>query len=171
MDEVEEKVQAEGDFDDFDLPPSPDVTDDDSDPEEAGTDDEAAEDVDEDKSHPPTPGFEGKTRGIRVSSDGGPALSEDVRVLPPEECMTSDFLSQYEVARVLSVRAEQIARTNDVLLPEGTPRPSFDPVMLAKQELLAGMCPLIVQRRRGSSRGQEVIEEHRVRDLLLLTAI
>jgi DNA-directed RNA polymerase subunit K/omega len=154
-----EIVEPVGDFDDFEVPSAPDVTD--SEPEELDASDEEEEDEDNEEFRARAP-----EQVVPLSGQDSHLFCE-IYVLPPDECMTSDFLEPNEVARVLSVRAEQIARTNDVFLPKGVARASYNPVELAKQELRAGMCPLIVQRVRGKN----VIEEHRVRDLLLLGAI
>jgi len=160
MDDAEDDaIEVPGDFDDFDLPPTPDVSDesDVEEDDEAETDDEVVADGDE---APTTPALDLVVKDLRA----GPG---EILVLPPSECITSPFLDCNEIARILAVRAEQISRRNDLFLPEGEVRCSHNPVQLAKQELRAGMCPLILQRRRAPN----VVEEWPVRDLLLLVPI
>ena len=95
------------------------------------------------------------------------AKGSRLRVLHPRDYMTSDMMSHVEVAKVLAVRAEQIANNNNAFLPEGVKAVSYDPVDVAFQELLAGMCPLIIYRTRSHGNGEKVVEAHKVRDLLV----
>lgn len=88
-----------------------------------------------------------------------------VRVVPPDEMMTTDFLTGNMLAGVLSARAEQIARNSKIILPEGV-EPKFNkPEQLAVQELLAGTCPLVVQIKRGEKAGTIIAERRPVREM------
>ncbi len=163
MDDVEEDaIDVPGDFDDFDLPPSPDTTDESEPEEEESSDEEDVEGKEEPLATPSAAEAVGPT-GVS-STNVGPG---EIRVLLPSERITSPFLDCNEIARILAVRAEQISRRNDVFLPPGEERCSHNPVLLAKQELRAGMCPLILQRRRAEG----VVEEWKVNELLLLEPI
>lgn len=93
-------------------------------------------------------------------------LPQTVHLVPPEEHLTSDYLTVYEISNVLAVRATQIAQHGTVFLPPGESRRSNDPVELAVQELKAGMNPLEVRRVR-SHGPEEYVEVRKVRDLLV----
>lgn len=165
-----EEVEVAADYDDFDLPPTPEDTTDESEGEEEEDEDEAdaaADDAADDPADDPANVAAAAPRPARAARAPRDAPKGEIKVLPPAECITPNFLDSNEVARILSVRAQQIATTNDVFLPPGVARCSHDPVRLARQELRLGMCPMIVIRRRG----QGVVEQIRVRDLLLLDPV
>ena len=154
MSDKEDEVDpTAGDFDDFAEEEEPSAIDD-SDDEAVADDDDADADV-EYESLPPTKAKQEQSNVIEV--------------LPPDEMMTSDFLSPIEVAAVLACRAEQL-EDSDPFLPPGVVRTSHDPVEIAKQELRCGLCPLIIQRKR-SHGNKLVIEERAVRDLQLPFAL
>lgn len=111
----------------------------------------------------------GSGSGSEAEEEPGAAPPDEAAVVllvAPENHMTSDFLSLSELANVLAVRAAQIAAHSNVILPPGTVAASHDPVELAKQELRAGMCPLVV-RRLVSHSGPPCVEERAVRTLTL----
>lgn len=58
--------------------------------------------------------------------------------------ITTPYLTSYERARIIGVRAEQIARGAPVYL-DARPVPS-DPIILAEKELKEGRTPLLVRR-------------------------
>jgi DNA-directed RNA polymerase subunit K/omega len=89
-------------------------------------------------------------------------------ITDPARRMTSNMMSQFEVARVLTVRAEQISRHNDPFLPAGVAPCSQDPVQVAIQELNLGMNPLIIRRARTHEpTGKVVVEDWPVRDMIV----
>lgn len=166
-----------GDFDDFpEEEPDPDneeSEDEEEDPAEAQ--DIAPEDLEDDLAPYGDIG-ENVATGKKISkvlSDPKNLLkgqsADQIRVLPEDQHMTPDFITDYELGRILAVRAEQIDRSNEVFLPKGVPRP-MRPVARAKLELTSGMCPLILQRVR-SHGGYLVIEEHLVRELRLINPL
>ena len=173
----EEFAEADlGDFDDFPEeeadPNDEESEDEEEDPAEAQ--DISAEDLEDDLSPYGDIGenVAGKKR-TKVLSDPEKLLKgqapDEIRVLPEDQHMTPDFITDYELGRILSVRAEQIDRSNEVFLPKGVSRP-MKPVARAKLELMSGMCPLILQRVR-SHGGNLVIEEHLVRELRLINPL
>ena len=60
-------------------------------------------------------------------------------------------LTKFEVARIISLRAEAIGKNEQVFVSEIT---SPDPIDLATQELMEGNCPLFVERKNPN--GQKV---------------
>ena len=98
-----------------------------------------------------------------------PRQRAEVLVLPPDQWTTPDFLSKNEMASVLAERSEQISRFANIFLPDGAEPCSHDPVELAKQELKAGLCPLVLVRVVSHGKtGSSVVEHRAVRDLELL---
>lgn len=112
--------------------------------------------------------------GVLMHADDGirpeGQFSQQIEVLHPRDHVTGDMLTPIEAARVLSVRAEQIARTNDAFLPEDAPiEARANPVSAAKLELVSGNCPLKIRRHRipVGAKGKAVVEEIPVRDLIV----
>ncbi len=59
-------------------------------------------------------------------------------------------LTKYEIIRIISVRAQQIAAGSPLFLEENEiPGGLTDPVELAKLELKRGKLPLLIERREG----------------------
>ena len=145
-----------GDFDDF---------------PEGGEPEPEAEDLDNESiysSEGESDAEEGIEETDQKRGTGSGAKSGGIIIVPPEQHVTSDFLSNNEIAEILANRAEQISRNDIIFLPPGVDRKSQDPVDLAVQELRCGQCPLIIQRV--VSHGNPlVIEERPVRKLQLLT--
>lgn len=86
--------------------------------------------------------------------------------------MLSPMMTLLEVARVLAVRSEQIARNNNPFLPDHIEACSPDPVQVALQELILGMNPLIIRRSRThGDEGVTVVEDWKVRELIVPTDV
>lgn len=91
--------------------------------------------------------------------------SRTVRVVPPEEHVTSDLLQLTEAAAILAVRAAQIDRSGIHFAPAGA---TGDAVRLAYEELVGRGTPLLVRRRVGvDPDGTPVVEDWNVRDMTL----
>lgn len=88
-------------------------------------------------------------------------------VTPADQMLTSDVLTGNAIAGVLAFRSEQIANNGKVILPEGVAPKYHTPERLAIQELLAGMCPLIIQIKMGTVDGKMRVERRAVRDMLI----
>ncbi len=59
-------------------------------------------------------------------------------------------LTKYEIIRIISVRAQQIAAGSPLFLEENEiPEGLADPVELAKLELKRGRLPVLIERREG----------------------
>lgn len=150
-----------GDFDDYIDDPEP--------TDEQAFEDELADTDESEDEEDFTEAADGEDQeDLGDGSLAGRATSRSaIYVVPPEDHITPDSLSSYEVGNILAVRTAQIEKDNNVFLPPGVSRISHDPVRLAAQELKAGMCPLIIQRTR-SHGGALVVEERAVRHLQLL---
>lgn len=92
---------------------------------------------------------------------------DEIEVLSGQDDITPDLLNRNELAGALAIRAEQIAKHNDVFLPDGVEPCSTDPVRLARQEMRLRCNPLIIQRVV-SHGGRLRIVERAVRDLVCL---
>jgi DNA-directed RNA polymerase subunit K/omega len=92
---------------------------------------------------------------------------DEIEVLSRADDMTPDLLNRNELAGALAIRAEQIAKNNDVFLPPGVEPCSTDPVKLARQEMRLRCNPLIIQRDVAHG-GRPRIVERAVRDLVCL---
>jgi len=72
------------------------------------------------------------------------SLSSESDLLGPKR------LTKYEIIRIISVRAQQIAAGSPLFLEENEiPEGLTDPVELAKLELKRGKLPLLIERREG----------------------
>jgi len=58
--------------------------------------------------------------------------------------ITTPYLSKYELARVLGVRAVQISMNSPIRIPLKSNE--IDPLKIAKKELKAGKSPIIIRR-------------------------
>ncbi len=59
-------------------------------------------------------------------------------------------LTRYELVRIISIRAQQIAAGSPLFLDEDEiPKGVDDPVELAKLELKKGRLPILIERKRG----------------------
>lgn len=66
---------------------------------------------------------------------------DDFKSLNPIK--TSEYLSKYERARILGIRALQISNGNQPLIDSGR---ETDPLSIAEKELAAGKNPFIIRR-------------------------
>lgn len=171
-DAVDDEDDNEGDDEDDN---EDDEDDDEEDDEDDDEDDEDNEDNDEDSDENENGDEEEAADRKRAKKQARAAASQKqpgtrpqiIRVVPASEHITSDKLSQLELAAVLSTRTAQIAQSGKAFLPEGA-EPASTSAQRALQELRAGMCPLVVQRVVSSPHGQQkYIEERPVRELLL----
>jgi DNA-directed RNA polymerase I, II, and III subunit RPABC2 len=62
---------------------------------------------------------------------------------PSEDRITPPFLTKYEKARILGVRATQIGRNSPIYVDPGD---ETDPLVIAEKELVEGRIPFIVRR-------------------------
>lgn len=160
-----------GDYDDY--VSGDDFEEGDADPpSDDSEDDPASEDEDEDAPLSDAESVDdAPTLAARKDRRGRPPQPDEILVVPREQRITAPVLTAYELARVLTICSERIARTNDVFLPPGVARASQNPVDLARQELQCRMCPLIIQRVRSHPNkynSQKIIEEWSVNELLLV---
>ncbi len=72
---------------------------------------------------------------------------KEIIIVRPENRMTSNVMSKYEMTEYCSIRAEQIAEYNNCMADiTGL----SDPVLMAKRELMQRRCPLMLRRAVGS---------------------
>ena len=64
---------------------------------------------------------------------------------PNKERITSPFLTKYEKARIIGVRAVQISKNAPLYYSPGDNQ-NMDPLAIAEQELQDGKIPFIVRR-------------------------
>lgn len=76
-------------------------------------------------------------------------LDKDIIIIEPEERMSPNILSKFEMTELVSIRATQIAQTGICMVDIGS---IDDPVRLAKKELMARKCPLMLKREVGEVR-------------------
>lgn len=67
-------------------------------------------------------------------------------IIPESERTTSDVLSKFEYARILSIRSAEIEEHNNPIVPVDD---LSDPTLMAKREISARMCPLVIRRYVG----------------------
>jgi DNA-directed RNA polymerase subunit K/omega len=133
----------------------------------AGTDDEDEEEEDSAEDEEAEP-LSQKARPERAKVD--PVLrmankSRTVQVVAPEDRVTDNRLHRSEAAYIISMRAQQIARSATCFTEGGD---LHDPVALAFKELLERRCPFILRRPVGfSPSGDPLIEEWAVREMTL----
>lgn len=60
---------------------------------------------------------------------------------------SSPVMTKYELAAIIGMRAEQIARGAPPLVDEGIDDVPFDPVAIARRELRAGRLPFVNVRK------------------------
>lgn len=77
-----------------------------------------------------------------------PRVSEEIRIGPP-------FLTRYEKARIIGIRALQISRGAPPLVPPEVVG-SNDPVLIAKYEVEKGILPASVLRYTSSGFRQSI---------------
>lgn len=69
-----------------------------------------------------------------------------VYIVPAEQRITSEKLSDYEIAEIINVRATNISKGGKIFTNiEGL----YDPIEMAKKELLDRKCPLYIKRNIG----------------------
>jgi DNA-directed RNA polymerase subunit K/omega len=71
-----------------------------------------------------------------------------VRIVHPDDRMTSEVMSLYEQAECTGIRAQQIATYNNCLVDNNL----SDPLEMAKFELMQRKCPLVLRRKVGELR-------------------
>lgn len=79
-------------------------------------------------------------------TERAPEIIRKVIIIDPEERQTTDILSRFEMSRLVSVRANQIANHNN---PFVDITGLTSPIDMAKRELMQRKCPLTLTRGVG----------------------
>ncbi len=88
-------------------------------------------------------------------------------VVADEDRKTSAYLQKAEMTRVLAIRAKQISSNPTVFLVTGVAG-AKTAHEIARQELLAKRCPLIVERKIGTTDlGEDIVEHWKVNEMSL----
>lgn len=93
-----------------------------------------------------------------------------VVVVPNSERITDNRLHKSEASYVISVRAQQIARsaTNFASASHTNSAALYDPCAIAQRELIERRCPLLLRRQVGwGPDGEIIVEEWCVREMAL----
>jgi len=81
---------------------------------------------------------------IREANDDSDKTSENLKIVKPNDRITSFRMSLYEYCNVVSVRANQIQNTNKTFTNVGL---ETDPIKMAEMEILHKKCPLAIVRK------------------------
>jgi hypothetical protein len=152
------------DFGDFDPLADEEVgekSDDESDEEdEAAGEEEAATDDDE------ASAARGPRRPGRYEEEvEAPAGIRTIVVVPPDERVTSNALTQAEAARAIALRADAIEKGGLAYVEAGE---LSDAISIARKELYARRTPLTLERQVGRTpAGEAIIEIWAVREMAL----
>jgi hypothetical protein len=88
-------------------------------------------------------------------------------IVADEDRKTSAFLQRAEMTRVLAIRAEQLSKNPTVFLTAGLAGAKAAHE-IARLELLAKRCPLMIERKIGTTdAGEEIVERWRVNEMSL----
>lgn len=80
---------------------------------------------------------------------------QKIVVVKPENMITSDVMSKYEMTNYVVIRATQIAERNNCMVDiTGL----TDPIQMAKRELMRRKCPLVVRRFVGKRKNKKTGE-------------
>jgi DNA-directed RNA polymerase subunit K/omega len=74
--------------------------------------------------------------------------TEQIVIVEPSQWRTTDVLSRFEMTRLISIRAAEIEANPSVCMIEYS---GDDPINIAKQELAARKCPLVIRRVVGDN--------------------
>lgn len=128
-------------------------------------------DTSDDESEPDVADAEPEPEAARARADpvtSGANRPVRVIVVPEDERITDNRLHKSEASYVISVRAQQIARSATNFATAGTGAPLYDPCEIAQRELLERRCPLILRRQVGwGPDGEVIVEEWSVRKMAL----
>ncbi len=88
-------------------------------------------------------------------------------VVADEDRKTSAYLQKAEMTRVLAIRAEQLSKNPTVFVTAGLAG-AKTAHEIARLELLAKRCPLIIERRIGTTdMGEDIVERWKVNEMSL----
>lgn len=91
-------------------------------------------------------------------ADSASKFNRVVNIVRPELRRTSSTMSKFEMTEYVSIRATQIAKHNDCMVKVDD---LDDPILMAKRELMARECPLVLRRHVGERRNPRgEIEEY-----------
>jgi hypothetical protein len=156
MSDGEDDYAADAEFGDDDIDEAPAADDDDDDDEGDGGDDAST------AASVTSAAVESAARVdpiLRISN-----RHRTVRIVAPDERVTDNRLQQTEVAYILAMRAEQIARHATCFVPTT----SHSAIELAYRELYERRCPLLLRRQVGATVGGDlIVEEWNVREMAL----
>lgn len=82
--------------------------------------------------------------------------SETIFIIPANERMTSEKLSEYEIAELINIRAVNISKGGPIYTNiDGI----SDPIEMAKKELIDRKCPLYIKREVGYNKNGIFVEK------------
>lgn len=88
-------------------------------------------------------------------------------IVADEDRKTSAYLQKAEMTRVLAIRAEQLSKNPTVFLTTGLAG-AKSAHEIARLELLAKRCPLIIERQIGTTEaGENIVERWKVNEMSL----
>ncbi len=92
------------------------------------------------------------------AADSASKFNRVVNIVKPELRRTSSTMSKFEMTEYVSIRATQIAKHNDCMVNVAD---LDDPIIMAKRELMARECPLVLRRYVGElSNARGEMEEY-----------
>lgn len=124
---------------------------------DGGADEEAVSDNEEPEPYSETASEADESEEEPAEEEAAPApeeapdatLDKDIIIIDPDKRKTSHILSRHEMTEIVGIRATQIAQTGICMVDIGD---IDDAIVLAKKELMARRCPLMIEREVGERR-------------------
>ena len=81
-----------------------------------------------------------------------PVLQKEIFFLRPEQRLTSEIITKYELCRIISIRAKQIEKDN-IIFTDVTG--ITDPIKMAEKEIYDRKCPLSIIRKLNNNTAEK----------------
>jgi len=81
-----------------------------------------------------------------------PVLQKEIFFLRPEQRITSEIITKYELCRVISIRAKQIEKDNIIFTDVSG---ITDPIKMAEKEIYDRKCPLSIIRKLNNNTAEK----------------
>lgn len=106
-----------------------------------------------------------KTQSLNIKESNKyefkPNLQKELFFLRPEQRITSEMITKFEICRIISIRSKQIEKDN-VVFTDVTGL--TDPIKMAEKEIYDRKCPLSIIRKLN----ENVAEKWDVNEMILL---